>query len=294
MELLAGACALGLAYSFLSLGVYVTFRIFRFPDITVDGSFTLGAAALAASTAGGLPAAAALPLAALGGLLAGAATGLIHTRLRVGGLLAGILVMTALYSVNLRVMGRPNLPLIRPAAAAAQLPAADWQRLPFFLAAALAAWLFLAWLLRTDLGLAMRAAGSNPLMLAAQGGRAGWLSCLGVALANGLAALSGALVAAYQGFADVNMGLGMILLGLASVFLGEALCGRRSLSLSLLGVIAGTALFRVLVSLALASGVGPRDLKLLTAAFVLAALVCSRTARRLVADGLSAAREEGG
>jgi putative ABC transport system permease protein len=277
MDLIIGACGLGLAYAALALGVFITFRIFRFPDITVDGSFTLGAALCAVLAAGGVPLPAALATAVAGGLAAGAVTGLVHTRLGAGALLSGILTMTALYSVNLRVMGRPNMALPRPAGGG---PDSE----PFFLVThllvALAVWGLLALLFRTDLGLALRASGSNPTMLAAVGGRVAGMKVAGVALANGLCALSGGLVARHQGFADVNMGFGMIVLGLASVFLGEALAGRRRLPLTLAGVVLGAVLFRLLISLALASGAAPRDLKLLTALFVLGALVFSRTARR--------------
>lgn len=279
MDLISGACALGLAYAFLSLGVFITFRIFRFPDITVDGSFTLGAALFAVLVSAGLPPVAALAVAIAGGLAAGALTGLVHTRLGAGALLSGILVMTALYSVNLRIMGRPNIPLPHRFDGSGTTGDLSW--LLTHLALAAAVWIVLVLLFRTDLGLALRASGSNPTMLAALGGRVEWMKVAGVALANGLVALSGALVARYQGFADVNMGFGMIVLGLASVFLGEAAAGRRRLPLTLLGVVLGSVLFRLLISMALASGVAPRDLKLLTALFVLGALLFSRTARRV-------------
>ncbi len=279
MDLITGACALGLAYAFMALGVFITFRIFRFPDITVDGSFTLGAALFAVLVPAGVPPALALAAAVAGGMAAGMLTGLVHTRLGAGALLSGILVMTALYSVNLRIMGRPNIPLFFNRGGGWEIPG-DVAYLLTHLALAAAAWILLALLFRTDLGLALRASGSNPVMLAALGGRVEWMKVAGVALANGLTALSGGLVARYQGFADVNMGFGMIVLGLASVFLGEAIAGRRRLPLTLLGVVLGTVLFRLLISLALASGVAPRDLKLLTALFVLGALLFSRTARR--------------
>ncbi len=282
MELIIGACVLGLAYAFLSLGVFITFRIFHFPDITVDGSFTLGAALFALLAAADVPAPAALAVALTGGLGAGALTGLIHTRLGAGALLSGILTMTALYSVNLRVMGGPNIPLLCQFDGSG-LPG-ETASLLLHLGLVLACWALLWLLFRTDLGLALRASGDNPLMLAALGGRVEGMKVAGVALANGLTALSGALVARYQGFADVNMGFGMIVLGLASLFLGEAVAGRRRLPLTLLGVVLGTILFRLLIALALASGVAARDLKLLTALFVLGALLFTRTARRAAAQ----------
>lgn len=277
MELLIGSGALGLAYAFLALGVFITFRIFRFPDITVDGSFTLGAALLAVLLPAGAPLPLALAAAAAGGAAAGTATGLVNTRLGAGALISGILVMTALYSVNLRIMG-PNVPLAGPLTGAGAPGTGSF--LLTHLALAAAAWGLLTLLFRTDLGLALRAGGSNPVMLAALGGRVNGYRVAGVALANGLTALSGALVARYQGFADINMGFGMIVFGLASVFLGETAAGRRRLPVTLLGVVLGAVFFQLLVSLALASGVAPRDLKLLTALFVLAALLLSRSVRR--------------
>ncbi len=278
MDLITGACALGLAYAFLALGVFITFRIFRFPDITVDGSFTLGAALFAVLAAAGAAPAAALAAAVAAGMAAGTLTGLVNTRLGAGALLSGILVMTALYSVNLRIMGRPNIPLLHRFDGS-ETPG-DTSFLLTHLLLAVAVWGLLVLLFRTDMGLALRASGSNPVMLSALGGRVELTRVAGVALANGLTALSGGLVARYQGFADINMGFGMIVLGLASVFLGEAAAGRRKLPLTLFGVVLGAVLFRLLISLALASGVAPRDLKLLTALFVLAALLFTRTARR--------------
>jgi len=281
MELLIGSCTLGLAYAFLALGVFITFRIFRFPDITVDGSFTLGAALLAVLLPAGVPLPLALAAAMIAGALAGTATGLVNTRLGAGALLSGILVMTALYSVNLRIMG-PNVPLTGPLTGSAAPGTGTFLLTHLLLAAA--AWGLLTLLFRTDLGLALRAGGVNPVMLSALGGRVNVYRVAGVALANGLTALSGALVARYQGFADINMGFGMIVFGLAAVFLGETAAGRRRLPVTLLGVVFGAVLFQALVSLALASGVAPRDLKLLTAIFVLAALLLSRMVRR-ASDG---------
>ena len=296
MTLLLSSLTIGLILSLLGLGVYVSFRIFDFADITTDGSFTLGASVAAVLlVAGAHPALATLAGMGAGGA-AGAVTGLLHTRLKVHPLLSGILVMTALYSVNLRVMGKSNVPILSVRSFSSEAEALG-RRLfrgdSFFLAgwevsgrdAALlvlscavlllvsaALYLFL----RTELGAAMRATGDNAQMIRALGAGTAGMITAGLALANALVGLSGALLAQYQGFADVQMGIGMVVWGLASVILGEALVRSRRVSLTIAGAIMGSVLFRLLVALALRWGLDPNDLKLVTAAFVLAALVLPR------------------
>ena len=307
MTLLLGSLTIGLILALLALGVFVSFRVFRFPDITTDGSLTLGASIAAALIGIGVSAPLATLAGAGGGLLAGAATGVLHTRFRIHGLLAGILVMTALYSINLRIMGKSNLPLLDAETLATQaehlgLRIAGAARLEILgfsvdaaevsvLAAALAASALMALLLyaflRTQLGTAMRATGDNERMVRALGVDVGNMRIAGLALANGLIALSGALLAQYQGFADVQMGIGMVVLGLASVIIGEALVGTtRELGLVITGALLGSVLFRLLVAIALRAGLDPNDLKLATALFVFAALVAPRFAARR--RGLSA------
>jgi putative tryptophan/tyrosine transport system permease protein len=299
MTLLLGSLTIGLILALLALGVFVSFRVFHFPDITTDGSLTLGAAIAAALLGMGVSAPLATLAGAGGGLFAGAATGVLHTRFRIHGLLAGILVMTALYSINLRIMGKSNLPLLDAATLATQAErlgpriagAARLEVLGFrvdvaevsVLAAALAASALVALLLyaflRTQLGTAMRATGDNERMVRALGVDVGNMRIAGLALANGLIALSGALLAQYQGFADVQMGIGMVVLGLASVIIGEALVGTtRELGLVITGALMGSVLFRLLVAIALRAGLDPNDLKLATALFVFAALVAPRFA----------------
>src|SRR5262245_25653702 len=301
MTLLLGSLTIGLILALLALGVFVSFRVFRFPDITTDGSLTLGASIAAALIGVGVSAPLATLAGAGGGLLAGAATGVLHTRFRIHGLLAGILVMTALYSINLRIMGKSNLPLLDAETLATQaeylgLRIAGAARLEILgfsvdaaevsvLAAALAASALVALLLyaflRTELGTAMRATGDNERMVRALGVDVGNMRIAGLALANGLIALSGALLAQYQGFADVQMGIGMVVLGLASVIIGEALVGTtRELGLVITGALLGSVLFRLLVAIALRAGLDPNDLKLATALFVFAALVAPRFAAR--------------
>ncbi len=293
MTLLLGSLTIGLILSLLGLGVYVSFRIFDFADITTDGSFTLGASVAAVLLVAGAPPLLATAAGTLAGGAAGAVTGLLATKLKVHRLLSGILVMTALYSVNLRVMGKSNVPLLSVRSLAsdaegagerllgsASIRLAGWEvasrDVALLLMAALAVALVAAGLyafLGTSLGAAMRATGDNPQMIRALGAGTDAMITGGLALANALVALSGALLAQYQGFADVQMGIGMVVWGLASVILGEALVRSRRVSFTIAGAVMGSVLFRLLVALALRWGLDPNDLKLVTAAFVLAALV---------------------
>ena len=297
MTLLIGSWTVGLILAILALGVFISFRIFAFPDITADGSLTLGAAVAAALIAHGYSPWAATAAAMLAGALAGGTTGVLHTRFGINGLLAGILVATALYSVNLHVMGRSNIPLLDARTVGTDLVDAvarvtgpvetvrilgrDVQfRDAVNLAAvgllvAALAWVLHAFL-RTGLGTAMRATGDNPRMIRALGVDVGRMITLGLMMSNALVALSGAILAQYQGFADIQMGIGMIVWGLASVILGQALVGSGGLGLSICGAVLGSLLFRLMVALALRWGLDPNDLKLITAAFVFAALVLPR------------------
>ena len=272
----------GLAFVALAWGVFLSSRVLRFPDITPDGSLTLGAAVGAAAVLGGVHPLLALLIAAVAGMVAGYITALLHTRLGVTELLAGILVMTALYSVNLRVMGRSNLSLLDKDSIVVRLHALlpvsrGWTDDVAFGAILLVLLLVLGvgliWFLRTDLGMAMRATGDNPAMVAAQGVDRRVMVELGLALANGGTALSGALIAQYQAFADVGMGVGTLVAGMAAVILGETLRPRRwGLGATIVMVATGAILFRMLIAIALRAGLDPIDLKLATAVFVLVAL----------------------
>jgi putative ABC transport system permease protein len=294
MTLLIGSWTVGLILALLALGVFVSFRIFAFPDITADGSLTLGAAVAASLIVRGYSPWAATAAAMLAGAVAGGTTGVLHTRFRINGLLAGILVATALYSVNLHVMGRSNIPLLDARTVGTDLEGAvakmsgpvETVRLlgrevrfrdAVNLAAAGFLVIVLAWVLHafltTGLGTAMRATGDNPRMIRALGVDVGRMITLGLMMSNGMVALSGAILAQYQGFADIQMGIGMIVWGLASVILGQALIGSGGMGLSICGAVLGSLLFRLMVALALRWGLDPNDLKLITAAFVFAALV---------------------
>jgi putative ABC transport system permease protein len=301
MTLLVGALIIGLILSLLALGVMVSFRVFSIPDITADGSITLGAAVAAVLLVRGVHPALATGAGALAGCAAGALTGVIHTKFKVNSLLAGILVMTALYSVNLRVMGRSNVPLMQATTVSTvgerigerwtggaplnvagwQVPAGDAALLLLALAFTALAGLALYAFFRTQLGTAMRATGDNPQMIRALGANVEGHIVLGLALSNGFVALAGALLAQYQGFADAQMGIGMVVWGLASVIIGESLTGSRSLGLAIAGAVMGSVLFRLLVAIALRWGLNPNDLKLVTALFVFAALVLPGLIARL-------------
>ena len=302
MTLLIGALTVGLILSLLALGIFISFRIFEYADITADGSITLGAAVAAVLLVHGTHPLVATAVAALAGAAAGATTGLIHTRFGINRLLSGILVMTALYSINLHIMGRSNVPLVeqrslatmaehaatRVLGAASDVRVLGWEvtvrdlaTLGFALAAAAVVGAVLYAFFKTDLGAAMQAAGDNAQMIRALGVNVENMIVLGLAISNGLVALSGALLAQYQGFADVQMGIGMIVWGLASVIIGEALIGVRQLGLVITGAIMGSVLFRLLVAIALRAGLDPNDLKLVTAVFVFAALVLPSLMKRV-------------
>lgn len=289
MALLIGSFTIGLILALLALGVLISFRVLVFRDLTVDGSITLGGAVTAVLLTKSYSPVLATAAAFVVGMAAGAVTGLLHTKLKINGLLAGILVMTALYSVNLHVMGKSNLPLLTEKTlfssgagdasteivnvAGWEVPSRDLRMLLQIAVMIAAAGFALLAFFKTNLGLALRATGDNAQMISAQGVDVGWMMTLGLALSNGLVALAGALLVQYQGFADVQMGIGMVVWGFASVILGETLVGSKQLALLLCGAVMGSILFRLLVAIALRQGLNPNDLKLATALFVLAALV---------------------
>jgi len=302
MTLLIGAVTMGLILGLLALGVYLSFRIFNIPDMTAEGTVTLGASVAAVMMVNRYNPVLATIVAALAGTAAGAITGILATKCRINALLSGILVMTGLYSVNLHIMGRSNVPLLetttlstyaehfgaRIFGSTVNLNVAGWPvgvRDASILAAILlltsVICLLLYFFFRTDLGTAMRATGDNPHMICALGVSVDGATIFGLALSNGLVGLCGALIAQYQGFADVQMGVGMVVLGIASVIIGESLVGTSSVGLLIAGTVMGSVLFRLLVAIALRWGLNPNDLKLITAVFVFAALVMPNFARRI-------------
>ncbi len=270
------ALILGLCLSAMGLGIFITMKIFRIPDITTDGSYTLGAAVTAVLLTQGWPLPAIIGVTLTAGALAGVLTGLVHTRLKIDALLAGILVMTGLYSVNLSVLGRSNIPLldvetIFTALSIFERPVYNELWVGALFLGVLSA--LLAYLLRTDFGLAMRATGNSESMTRALGINNDFMKITGLAIANALTALSGFLVAQYQNFADINMGIGIVLVGLGSVLIGDALIGWLGIQrvwAQLLVIMAGCILFQSVLAVVLSLGIDPVLLKLITSVFVLA------------------------
>ncbi len=291
-----GAVEQGLVFALMAIGVYLTFRVLDFPDLTVDGSLPLGAAVSATWISRGGDPYVSVILAVAAGMVAGWVTAFLSTRLKILHLLASILTMIALYSVNLRIMGRPNITLLTEPTVFAPL---EGHGIPnhvlyplVFAGVVLVCAGLLWWFLHTELGLALRATGDNPAMITAQGVNTTRTIMLGLALSNGLVALSGALVAQSQGSADVGMGVGTIVAGLASVILGEALVGGRSVGRAILGAVLGSLVYRLAIATALSLRFGelaltPSDLNLITAVLVVLALgvpnVRGRLARRRAA-----------
>ena len=277
----------GLIYSIMVLGVFITFRILDFPDLTVDGSFPLGAAVMAILIANGVNLFFAVLLAFLAGAVAGMVTAIIHNKLHVPNLLAGILTMTMLWSINIRVLGnKPNLPLIRQETILTRfnellsfLPS-EWSLLIFFVLLSLGIKLLLDIFFKTDLGLTLGAMGNNQQMVVTQGVNPETLKMIGLGLSNGLVAVSGAFVAQYNGFADVNLGQGIIIAGLASVMIGEFVLRSNRIGMLTLRVILGSILFRGIMYLGRYYGyyinLTPNDLKLITGILIIASLIVTK------------------
>lgn len=270
------ALLLGLAYSCLAYGIYISMRIFNIPDITTDGSFTLGGAVTAVLTTQLVNPGLVLPAAFILGALAGVTTGWIHTRLKVNALLAGILVTTGLYSINLALMGRSNIPLINTPSFFSLITLSSSEKnnqLIILAVVTISLLLLLRFLLRTDFGLAMRATGNSETMIRALGLNTDQMKIIGLGLANGLTATCGYLITYVQGYADINMGIGIVILGLGAVMIGEMISSTlkwKSITGQLICVVIGSILFRVILGFTLSIGIDPLYLKLVTAVFVLA------------------------
>lgn len=277
LDLLVPTVAQGLLWAVMALGVYVTFRVLDIADLTVEGSFPLGAAAAASLLAAGYGPLVAVAAAAVAGMLAGVITGILHTKMKIPALLAGILTMIALYSVNLRIMGKANLSLLgvdTTFSLARDILGLSSAETTFVvgLAVTVLIGLFLYWFFGTEIGAAIRATGFNQQMIRAQGVDTNVTIILGLLLSNALVAISGALVAQSNGFADVGMGTGTIVIGLASVIIGEVLFGTRSFKNCMISVILGSIVYRIVIALVLQMGMPPNDLKLFTSVLVAFAL----------------------
>jgi putative ABC transport system permease protein len=285
-----GAVELGLIYGLVALGVFLSFRVLNFPDLTVDGSFPLGAAVVATAITSGIDPWLGTALAMVAGAIAGLVTAVLNVRFRILHLLASILTMIALYSINLRIMGRPNIALLAESTVLTPFEELGWWPLlvrPLFLlvVVAVVAVLLIRFLL-SELGLAMRATGANPRMAEAQGIPIGGITCLGMALSNALVALAGALFAQTNGFADVTLGTGTIVVGLAAVIVGESILPRATVAAAVIGCVLGSLVYRIVVALALEAdvlGLQASDLNLITAVLVGGALILPATRAKLMA-----------
>lgn len=287
-----GALESGLIYALMALGVLISFRILDFPDLTADGSFPLGGAVAALAIVSGVNPWMACILGMFAGAAAGTITALLNVKLGILHLLSGILVMTALYSVNLRIMGAPNLSLLgEPTVFAPFIQGGNgvWVRVLVALGVVVIAKLFLDWFFSTETGLAMRATGSNTKMAQAQGINTSWMIVLGMAISNGLIALSGALFVQTQGGADVSIGIGTIVIGLAAVIIGETVLTAKRIFWITLSVVIGAVLYKLFIQIALSSqtlrsiGFGPQDLNLVTALLVVIVLMLPKFRARLFA-----------
>ncbi|MDR3342827.1 MAG: ABC transporter permease [Treponema sp.] len=282
----------GLIYGIMVLGVFLSFRVLNFADMTVDGSFPLGAAIMAVMLVKGFPAAVAIAMAFAGGALAGLVTSLIHTRLKIPDLLSGILTMTMLYSVNLRVMSnRANLSLIRVPTLFSRISAWAGAFIPpemgiviYCILVVVLIKIILDLFFHTDFGLSLGALGANPQLIISQGMNPDIIKMIGICLANGLVAISGAFTAMYQGFADVSLGSGMIVSGLASLMIGEFLIRSNHIGILTLRVILGSILYRALMYLARNYGyyihMTANDLKLITGILIILCIIVSKTGFR--------------
>src|SRR5665213_3502243 len=287
MDFYLTALLQGLCFSGIALGIYISMTIFNIPDITTDGSYTLGAVVTAILLTHHQPAYVTLPVVFLAGGGAGALTGIIHTKLKINALLAGILVMTALYSVNLSLMGRSNLPLINVSSLFTLIHISnDTNHNTFWILLIFVAVITLkiGYLLKTDFGIAMRATGNSESMIRSLGVNTDRMKITGLAIANALTALSGYLVSQFQGFTDISMGIGIVIAGLGSVIIAETLINWFRISsiwVTLLLVLAGAILFQLVLAVTLNIGVDANLLKLVTAVFVLLIVSLPRLVNRI-------------
>lgn len=273
-----GAVSQGILWGIMALGIYLTYRILDVADLTVDGSFALGGCTCAALITAGLNPYLSLIVAIFAGMLAGFVTGILHTKCQIPAILAGILTQIGLYSINLRIMGRSNTPLLKvptifKGIAEAIGLAQNWVSMVVGLIFTVILIVFLYWFFGTEIGSAIRATGNNENMVRSLGMNTNTHKVLGLAISNGLVALSGALVTQSQGYADVKQGTGAIVIGLASIIIGEVIFGKKtSFGTKLVSVVVGSIIYRIIVAVVLQMGLNTDDLKLLTAILVAAAL----------------------
>lgn len=283
----------GFLFAFLGLGVLITFRFFRFPDLTAEGSYPLGGAVVSTLIVSGWDPFSATLAAMLAGSSAGVVTALVHTKLKINNIIAGIIVMTALYTVNLRIMGAANVPLLDQPSIVGEVVGVlnlfglglrenAISTIPVIFALLVAAGIALVWFFRTDLGLVVRATGQNEAMILSLGVDIDKTKIVGLALSNGFIALSGALVAQNHGFSDIGMGIGILVAGAAAVLIGETIFGDRTVAWWVVAAIVGMLIYQFLAAAALRVGLTANDLKLVTAVLLLSALAIPRFRVRIL------------
>ena len=280
-----GGITLGVIWAIMALGLYMTYRVLNYADMTVDGSLTLGGAISAVYVAAGVHPLLAVLFATLGGMVAGTVTGILHTKFKIPDLLAGILTQFGLYSINLRIMGKANFGLLNEVTIFSMIKGMGFQSK---WAGLLVGTIFVVLLIAliycffgTEIGCAVRATGNNPHMVEAMGGNTRTYIVLGLVLGNGLVAMAGALLAQYQGYADINMGVGSIVIGLAAIMIGEVLFSKKSYVHRLTGVVIGSCVYRIIIAIVLRISLSANliikitadDMKLITAIIVIVALV---------------------
>ncbi len=290
VQILTGAISLGLLWAVMTLGVYITYRILDIADLTVEGSITLGAATAATLIQMGCDPYIATVIALVSGMLAGLVTGLLHTRLKIPALLSGILTMIALYSINLMIMGKANISLLRMDTVytffmkTLSMPK-TYAVMTVGLLTVSALIFLLYWFFGTELGSAIRATGNNQHMVRAQGINTKAMIIIGLVISNGLVALGGALIAQQQSFADIQMGTGSIVIGLASVIIGEVLFSKKNFMHALISLALGAILYRIIIALVLKAGMPTNNLKLFTAATVAIALSLPMMKEKMMQKG---------
>jgi putative ABC transport system permease protein len=276
LSLLQGAVSLGLLWAIMTIGVFITYRILDFADLTVEGSITTGAAVSATLVVSGMNPFLATLIAIFAGMGAGLITGLLHTKLKIPALLSGILTMIALYSINIRIMAKANVSLLRVDTVFSPFTAMGLDTrnavIVFGLICVVAVILVLYWFFGTEIGCSIRATGNNPRMIRAQGVKTDTMIILGLVISNGLVAFAGALIGQFQSYADIQMGIGSIVIGLASVIIGEVLFGTRNFMNTLFSLMLGAIAYRIIIAVVLELGLAPTDLRLFTAITVAIAL----------------------
>ena len=280
-----GGATLGIIWAIMALGLYLTYRVLNYADLTVDGSLTLGGAISAVCVASGVQPLIAILIATIGGMLAGSVTGFLHTKFKIPDLLAGILTQFGLYSINLRIMGKANFGLLNQTTLFSQIKAmgvpSKWAGFLVGIVFAVVLIIVIYCFFGTEIGCALRATGNNPNMVRAMGSNTKTYIVLGLVVGNGLVAMAGGLLAQYQGYADINMGVGTIVIGLAAIMIGEVLFSKRTYIHRLTGVVIGSIVYRIIIAFVLRISLTANlvikitadDMKLITAIIVVIALV---------------------